>query len=193
MNAERLENHTRQTNEIYQEYGRFLVEFEHVVLAMRSAITLLFSYAGLRDQQLSNIVLADQTAYPLKSILQAFVGEIAKPIDNDAKVVGEVFKYIGKLIEKRNDAVHATAFIGWASEEDTDFSKGSGFKLSRGKDGAGVKNFVIEAQEYRKLYEECKKAKNMVDTIYFAITSQRKISDLVDPSSDSGTTSSVST
>lgn len=96
------ETHNQSTNgadEVFCEFGRFVVLFERVVQSMGFSISFILSSEGLRNQQLGHIVLADQTAASIKSILQAMVGETAKPDQTETTIISKIFKRIQELIE----------------------------------------------------------------------------------------------
>lgn len=175
---EREEKYTSQTNELFCEIGRFSVRFEHVCFALRQGITFLLHKGGLRNQQLAHIVLAELTAAPLKSILQAMIAEVADLDETDRLISNKIFIRVQNLIEKRNDVIHSTWFVGWASSEDSEFSQADGHKLSRGKAGAGVKGFKFTAQDFMALSEECTAVEKMVSRLWsLLMLSDRKISD----------------
>lgn len=176
MDQELREKHTRQTNEIYQEIGRFAVNFEHVSLAMQFGMRALLQQSGLQNQQLANIMLADQTAYPLKTMLQAMVAEACNLDQSDRLIANKIFKRVVDLIETRNNVIHSTWFVGWAGAEDTDFSEVDGHKLSKGKDGASVKGFDYKASDFRRLSDECELVTKMINRLWATVAFGRKLS-----------------
>lgn len=176
MDQELREKHNRQTNEIYQEIGRFAVNFEHVSFAMQSGIRTLLQQFGLQNQQLANIMLADQTAYPLKTMLQAMVAEACNLDEPDRLIANKIFKRVGELIETRNNVIHSTWFVGWAGAADTDFSEVDGHKLSKNKDGASVKGFDYKASDFRDLSDECELVTKMVNRLWATVAFGGKLS-----------------
>jgi hypothetical protein len=71
-------------------------------------------------------------------------------------------KQTKELIERRNDIIHATWFIGYAGAGDTDFSEASGHKWKRGKTGALLKSDSVEAAHFEAFAEECSETANIV-------------------------------
>jgi len=69
IEKERSKKYKAQTDDLYRAIGKFTVKFEHVVFSLRQGIIFILSHNGLQNQQLSNILLSDLTAYPM-SLLQ---------------------------------------------------------------------------------------------------------------------------
>lgn len=176
MDQELREKQARQTNEIYQEIGRFAVNFEHVSFAMQFGIRTLLQKSGLKNQQLANIMLADQTAYPLKTMLQVMVVEACNLDKPDLLIANKIFKRVSDLIETRNNVIHSTWFVGWSGVEDTDFSEVDGHKLSKNKGGASVKGFAYKATDFRRLSDECELVTKMLNRLCATATFGRKLS-----------------
>ena len=64
-----------QTKELYAAIGRFSVEFEHVCFAMRRIATSILAEKGLHNRNVLDILLADQTAEPLRSLVESPLSE----------------------------------------------------------------------------------------------------------------------
>lgn len=129
---------------------------------MQLGIRFLLRRSGLNNEQLISIILADQTSYPIKSMLQAMVGEVCNLDESDRQIASKIFKRVGELIEKRNDVIHSTWFVGWASTEATDFGEIDGHKLSKGKDGASIKGFKYTKSNFELLANECELVAKLV-------------------------------
>jgi hypothetical protein len=163
---ERKQKYEAHVGEIYRAIGRYCVSFEHLSHTMQTGIILLFQKGGLNNQKLVHIVLAELTSYPLKSILQAMIGELADLSIEEKRICDKIFSKTGKLIEQRNDIIHSTWFVGWANEQDTDFSDAGGYKLSRGKSGAGIKSFEYTAQDFDRFASECEAVAELIGRLW---------------------------
>jgi len=144
-----------QTAELYQAIGKCTVKFEHVTASMRNAVTFLLHKGGLRNQRLAQVLLSDLTAYPLKSIFQAMVPESNKLATEEMKICDNIFSRTQKLIQRRNNIIHSTWYVGWASPHDTDFSEVGGGKPERGKRGVLHKSFKYTAADFESFANEC--------------------------------------
>lgn len=164
---------TRLANEVFCELGRFSVKFEHVVSAMAYAITFTLQKNGLRNQQLAHIVLAEQTAYPIKSMLQAMVAQVAQLDESERGVVNRIFKRVQDLIDHRNQLLHSFTVVG-AADEGQEFAA-DGFKLSRGRTGSGTKDHRMSATALRELCSECTAVESLINGLQIAIMTERKI------------------
>ena len=160
--TERQEKLDRQTAELYQAVGEFTVNFEHVTYTMQQGVISLMQLSGLKSYQVGEILLAELTAHPLKSMLQALLAELLVLSTDDRKICDNLFARTQKLIEQRNNIIHSTWFVGWAHADDTEFSDALGQKLSRGKTGAKAKTFTYKAEEFRLHSAECKKVSTLL-------------------------------
>ena len=154
-----------QSDDLYRAYGRFAVQFEHICHATHNAITFLLHKEGLRNQQVANIFLAGMTADPLRTLFVSLVGEVKSLNKAEQQIFDNVINRFQKLTEKRNDIIHGTWFIGWANEQDTEFSNAAGFKHHRNKDGATVKAFDFSAADFDKLTDEAETLSNLMSRI----------------------------
>ncbi len=165
---ERDKLYKEQTDDLYRAIGEFTVKFEQIVHAMSLGITMMLSRNGLGNQQLSNIMLAELTAYPTKSIFESMLAEIIKLSNKDRQIVKGILKRVQSLIDTRNDIIHSTWFVGWANPEATSFDEVSGHKLTRGKHGAGVKGFKYQSSDFDRLSDECELVNELVMRLWGA-------------------------
>jgi hypothetical protein len=174
-NSDRKEKYDSQTGHLYESIGRCAVKFEHVCFAMHQGITLLLGQHGLQSQRLAQVLLADSTAYPLKSILQAMIAEIVSLPPNDKSICDKIFARVQKLIQRRNDIIHSTWFVGWASSEDTDFSAASGHKWTRGKQGADIKSATYTSADFEAFAIECDIVAGLIRHLWGCIIYDRQL------------------
>ncbi len=151
---QRKEQWKKDTAELYCAIGEFVVKFEHVCHAIQTAIVFLLARAGLRNQSVTQILLAGATADPLRTLFESLVSQIQTLNDNERKIMKNALNRFQKLTAKRNDIVHSTWFIDWGNESSTDFSETTGIKYHKNKDGAVVKSFRRKADDFRELTEE---------------------------------------
>jgi len=173
--SDRKEKYDSQTGQLYEAIGKCAVKFEHVCFAMHQGITLLLGQHGLNNQRLARVLLADLTAYPLKSILQAMIAEIVSLPPTDKSICDKIFIRVQKLIERRNDIIHSTWFVGWASSEDTDFSTVSGHKWARGKQGADIKSAIYTSEDFEAFAIECDTVAALINRLWVCIMDSRQL------------------
>lgn len=137
-------------NTIHHEYGLFLVEFEQLVLTIKITIITLFKLQGLKDDDYLNIILQDQTAYPLNLKLRSLMAHYYKDDIEKFKMIDKLFIFVNDLIEKRNSIVHGTSFI------DNRNQKSELYKHKIGKFGIKVEE---ENLTVKSLVELTKKVK----------------------------------
>src|SRR5713226_4932168 len=119
----------QQTTALYGAIGRFVVEFEQMCFAMSHAILFALHHGGLRDQQLGHAVLAGLTAGPLREMALSVFAYFYRDDESSVAIVRQLAARTQDVITTRNDIVHRTWFVGWASETDTDFSRADSMKV----------------------------------------------------------------
>jgi hypothetical protein len=137
---------------------------------MRTAIIFILDDSGLKNQQLTNIMLAGHTAEPLKSILHSLIGETVRLNENGKEIIKNIFTRIQKLIGSRNDIVHSMWFIGWSNDTMMDFSEASGYKLHKNKDGSTTKIFRYKKEDFEELSKEAEILSKLVLRLHGCIS-----------------------
>jgi len=125
----------QQTTALYAALGRFAVEFEHVCFTMRCIIMSILDEQGLRNAKVLNILLAEQTAEPLRSLTSSLLAETQQFSEKDEKIMGSLLSKVQVLTQERNDVLHSTWFIGWYGTENGDFCHAPSIKPKRSKKG----------------------------------------------------------
>ena len=165
----------QQTDDIYRAIGRFSVKFEQLVQAMTFGIVFLLSKNGLKNQQLAHVMMADLTAYPIKSIFGSMIAESVVLNDRERRIVDLILKRVQGLIDKRNDIVHSTWSVGWAATDAVKFDTVGGYKLTRGRAGARAKSFTFKSGDFDKFSLECDDVKELVYRLWRTVLMGRSI------------------
>jgi hypothetical protein len=102
---------------------------------------------------LAQAVTAGLTADPMTRIFGAVIAEGRKTDfeELDRKIMADILKRIRALTEVRNDVIHRTWFVGWASPEDTSFDKAGSWKFKNSQKGAEFAPREHEAVDFDKL------------------------------------------
>ncbi len=105
-------------NELYQEIGRFIVEFENMLLTVKKAITELIENNETIDYLPIQILLQDSTSVPLSKYFQnicfhyvqtfQFKGQISIDLISFQQIIKKTSDQIIKAGELRNDIVHSS-------------------------------------------------------------------------------------
>ncbi len=139
---ERELKYQKQTQELYAAVGKFAVKFEHVRHAMDEAIILALYKNGVSNQNIALSLIAPMSAEQLRQAWESVIYEATESLtDDERKLVHSVSIRIQQLITDRNNILHRTWFVGWASSADEDFSSTSGYKVKN--TGKGVE-FKVE-------------------------------------------------
>ena len=165
MDPARREKYERQTEELYAAIGRFAVKFEHVVHAMSTNIMWLLFKAGLQDQRMGFAVTAGLTAEPLRRMLAAIMADTLgdQASEADRRIVANILKRVSKLTESRNDVIHRMWYVGWASEEQEDFSTAAGLKFKATNAGTVSKSLEYSVAEFNALSETADEVRDLVN------------------------------
>ena len=154
MDEKRRALWTKQTDDLYRAIGRFVVSFEHVCHAMSMSVSLVLQHAGLRNQQLGLAVLADLTADPLRKIFLSAFAEIYEADPQSLNIVRDLSSRVQNLIQVRNANLHSTWFVGWASEQDEDFSRTHGVRIRNTKMGPRPEG-ATRPRQTRRRHGDC--------------------------------------
>ncbi|QNU62275.1 hypothetical protein [Vreelandella titanicae] len=149
-----MREYSEEVNEQYRAYGEFLVRFEHIVFKMQQVVIFILDSQGLKNQQVTQILLAGHTAYPLQDILHSLVSETQNLDTQREKLINKIFKNIKSIIEIRNDLAHSVSLIGY-SAPGTEYSSFRTTKFSRNKSGASPKNNHYTVEKLDQLILKC--------------------------------------
>jgi len=150
----RLAKRKKQMDELYAAIGEFVVKFEFINFYIEKGIILLLQSQGLRSQQVAQILIAGQTAEPLKTNYQSLIYQTQNLNPTEKLMIENAFKRLVKVIEARNDIIHSTWFIGWGNETTEDFSVASSMKSHKNKSGAAIKSFDYQVNDFKNLIDE---------------------------------------
>ena len=151
-----------QTEDLYAAIGRFAVEFEHVCNYLRIIIMTILSKEGLGNQQVMQILLADLTAEPLRSLVASLIPETQNLSETDRKIVSKILNPVQDLTKTRNDVLHGTWFIGWVSIGDTEFKNTPGVKYKKDKTGVATKTSNWTVDDFNKLTDNATKLSRLL-------------------------------
>jgi hypothetical protein len=165
MTHERAKKYQTQTQELYALLGKFTAKFELFCLAMKTGIIFLAHLQGLKNPKLMQAITAELTASQLLKAYQSIAIDMPGLTRAGKGILSKIHKRAMALIEKRNDIIHGTWFIGWASPHDVDFSSCAGFKFKNFKQGVQMTNLKINEEEFRPIIAECE---DVADLIYRA-------------------------
>jgi hypothetical protein len=152
-----------QEHDLYAAIGRFVVEFEHVCRAMEECIVGVPGKDGLETEGLARAPLVGLPAGRLFKSFKAVVTELHKNDPEDMRILENVSKRIGDLIEKRNDVIHRTWFIGWDHSKDS--SKAEGEKFKRTKRGAESQRLEVTVDQFESLSWEAEELSDIVTLV----------------------------
>ena len=143
-------------NKIYESYGRFALQFERACSALEVLIKKILEIEGLKSEEIKDILLAENTAEPLKSLAHSLICEHLKPEGEEEKIIGSIFGQFQALISERNDLIHSSLFT-WSiqhGEEHTSYATGQ--KLHKNKKGVSNKKKAYTSNDIDSIYEKSK-------------------------------------
>lgn len=143
-----------QIKDLHRAFGEFAVAFESVTHQEWRCILWLLDGAGLKDQQIVQILLAGYTAEPMRVMLQSLIGHIRPDNAAEKAIVKNLLVRHQNLISIRNDVLHGIWFIGYGDEETTDWSTAVGYKLDKDKKGAKNKTFEYKVEDFEEMTRE---------------------------------------
>lgn len=167
MNKEKFDS---QTNELYRSYGRFAVEFEQMCRSLKSCIIFAFQIKGLSEQEFIRVLLADQTAAPLITKLRAIISIFYRDKPSEITHTDPLFKFCFLINEQRNEIIHGTWYIGWASVGQTEFDIASGMKDKVTKKGVEMNSYSYTPAKFDELTEKMKMTSVLLNRLTGCVT-----------------------
>ncbi len=170
--------HRVQTDELYAAIGRFAVKFEHVVHAMQMTVLQTLQVNGLSSQPLANAVTAGLTAEPMTRMFGAVVAEARRsdPGENERRIISNLLKRIRALTEQRNDVIHRTWFVGWASPDQSSFEETVSWKFKNTGDGATFSPRSSTAADFDELSKTADELTELVNRVTGCILLNQPVS-----------------
>jgi hypothetical protein len=176
----------RQTKEQFEYLGRFVQAFELMVNESRKAC-LFFTSKGGVPQQLMMIVFNHRslTAVPLLEIFRTMVAQMLHHPDGtlekeEVEAIKSILSQIGRdyqyLAEARNEIVHGTWFVGWASPSDVDFSVMTGMKGKLApNEGLTWANMPSSIEDLQTLIKRCEDQTNLLARLVGCFMTDRSV------------------
>ena len=150
------------SHDLYAAIGKFSVEFEQLCFEIQNTIITILSREGLRNDNVMKILLAGDTAEPLRQKLFALLPETVRLNDQEKKILKNMFSRIQELINLRNDMLHSTWCIGWIEEPIEMASSAKGQKYDKNKNGANTKEFDFKVSDLNLLTEKAVRLKSLI-------------------------------
>lgn len=164
--------------EIYEYIGRFCVEFEQMCRSMEVCIRTIVHGQGLTNDSVSEILLANYTAEPLRTLLHSLLGETVVKSKNEEDICSKIFTYIQKLTGQRNDLIHSKWYLcGLRKEEEVEEVFAFGAKLHANKKGTATKKMELDKSELNELISQCKEASKMISLLLKCVMGVRSLKD----------------
>ena len=156
-----------QTSELYRSIGEFVVKFERVCYSMTMGIMAILERSGLKDQQISNVLLAGLTADPIKALFESLAAQTAWLKPDERESLKALLSRFQKLTSERNDVVHGTWLIDFHNyaSHTKDFSTAFGLKLHKNKEGVATKSFEKTVEGFASLIREADELRMAVDKL----------------------------
>lgn len=151
MDKDTKKKFKEQTKDLYAALGRFAVEFEHICNYLRLIIMTILSKEGLNNDKVMQIILADQTAEPLRALVMPLISETQELTEADRKIVSKILTLVQELTKIRNNVIHGTWYIGWVSIGNDECTGAPGVKFKKDQKGAATKNFDWKTKDFDDL------------------------------------------
>jgi hypothetical protein len=158
---ERSDKNQKQTQELYALLGEFTAKFELVCFEMRTGIYMMVGGA-IEQQPKVQALCAELTANPLLKAFRSIALQSSEISDFGKDVLVKITNRTAKLIERRNDIIHGTWFIGRATAGNEDFSSSPGFKLQNTSQGVRHKSLNINEEQFKQPIAECEEVAKLI-------------------------------
>jgi hypothetical protein len=142
VNPEHQAHFDTQTDESYRLLGKFIAEFEMIIFTLRTSLERQLSSSNSSQFDIQ-LLTAELTAWPIGNSFRLFAAARENQNPKSVKAIAHFWAEFEKLVTLRNDLIHAAHFIGWAAEDQTDFSDPAILRLKTAKDGVRNKPLSI--------------------------------------------------
>ncbi len=160
----------RNENEIYENLGRFLVQFEELNSYIVAGIRTILWCQGLKNDEVQEIILAKLTADPLREIYQSLCGETLQLVDADRRVLKYLFSEAQLLGKQRNDIVHSSWAVALLAQGEDKIPVGIKEKLHRNKEGVATKRDILKSEEITSLVERTKECSDLFSQLLSCVS-----------------------
>jgi len=175
-NETREEKYQRQTSESFALIGRFVQSFEQMVHRTRIGSVMLLSKSPTHQQLLNRVFHSEAlSAVPLwdifRNLVTAIVTEFMPKLSDDERtatlqILRQMDGEYKELAKRRNQLVHGTWLIGWASAQDTDFSHMGVVKMKWKATGELQSSPLKDADELKSITADCDRLAGEVQTLW---------------------------
>jgi hypothetical protein len=144
---------------IYEQLGRFVIQFERVCGALEKCIRVVLKNEGIEKKGIQDVLLAGMTAYPLRELAQSLIAESIHLGKEETALITFVLNEFDKLTKKRNDLIHGKHWVYSSMEGENRSSKIDymvGSKLHKNKTGADTKELDYQSKDLIKLIADAK-------------------------------------
>lgn len=145
-----------QINEIYHAIGEFVVEFEHICFAVQTSSKFILQKNGLNNQNIAQLFPYKETAGYLKEKFKDLICLSGFFDEEELGLIKNILERFQKLIEKRNEIIHGTWFIGSNHSEINNYVTAERLKIHKYKGAFITKAFTHKLDDFRKLTEEAR-------------------------------------
>jgi hypothetical protein len=168
----------KNENEIYEYIGRFCVEFEQMCRSMEACIRTIIHDQGLNNDAVSEILLSNYTAEPLRKLLQNLIGQTVAKGKKEHQICSRIFTYIQNLTENRNYLIHSKWYLyGLRQEEEVKEVYAFGVKLHANKKGVATKKMDLDKSKLDEYIKQCKEASIMISLLMRCVMNVRNLKD----------------
>lgn len=136
-----------QMNAQYLAIGRFVVEFEHLIFAIKQKFNI---FCGMYEE-LSLIVEKLTVKQSIDALNDIILYRIENQDKDDTLLYKQLIKDLNYINEYRNSIIHTMWLIGWRSESQTDITEFSGQKFSGSKNFKNRTNNVENLEYHTKV------------------------------------------
>jgi hypothetical protein len=165
------ERFTQQTEEIYREIGRFVVEFSQLVRTMDQHATMtLGPPPGDRARAKAGPDEAERTLARYRQALNSQFRTGTKTAE-DREALGQLQRDLEALIDERNRVAHDAWFVGWGNQDTTDWGEAERWRYRSGET-LPIEAPKFRATDLRLLAWEADRLRRLVGDIWAAVATQ---------------------
>lgn len=159
----------KQVEEIYIEYGKFIVMFEHMVEVLRKCIFEYLAFNHRLNEQHAHVLIKNYNVPQYIENIEALFNLIFPDEIESQKLVKKLLNKVTELNNKRVKVVHGLHFIGFANDTMTDFSEVRTLLRTKKSNNFRQSVKIFSAKELKILFKEAAKLHGLLGRLAYCM------------------------
>jgi hypothetical protein len=137
-----------QTSALYARLGRYLVDYGQFIFMLRRCLFVRL-VPGQAIKEEAALVVDELSDRALVRAVERLVRYVRSPDEREELIVRDVFARIRRAIERRDQIIHSTWYVGWGNEYTQRWDTAEREKRQGGSRGGKILNETFDDSKLR--------------------------------------------